>query len=94
MSCPICYEDTIVNLEKMMCGHEFCHDCICTWLTTHTDCPLCRYCITNNDTKYTNIYTQPSDVVEPIQLDYQERVYRPLRIVGEPLVITQVSISG
>ena len=29
------------DYERLCCGHHFCRSCICEWLETNHDCPLC-----------------------------------------------------
>lgn len=41
MECPVCYENR-AN-KKLVCGHEFCGDCVKTWYMRGTGtCPMCR----------------------------------------------------
>ena len=40
--CSICLVDTIVNIKKLPCGHEFHKHCINSWLTRNNTCPNCR----------------------------------------------------
>ena len=40
--CSICLVDTIVNIKKLPCGHEFHKHCIDSWLTGNNTCPNCR----------------------------------------------------
>lgn len=57
--CMICY-DLIdeINMNKLVCGHEFHDKCICKWLKNDMSCPLCRYKIENtNDTTTANDLT-------------------------------------
>lgn len=41
MECPVCYENR-AN-KKLVCGHEFCGDCVKTWYMRGSGtCPMCR----------------------------------------------------
>tara|TARA_Y100000389_G_scaffold17301_2_gene15153 strand:- start:16779 stop:17537 length:759 start_codon:yes stop_codon:yes gene_type:complete len=40
--CSICLVDTIVNIKKLHCGHEFHKHCIDSWLSRNNTCPNCR----------------------------------------------------
>lgn len=40
-NCSICM-DTLLNEEKLFCGHSFCKECIGEWLSQNHGCPLCR----------------------------------------------------
>ena len=40
--CSICLVDTIVNIKKLPCGHEFHKHCIDSWLIDNNTCPNCR----------------------------------------------------
>lgn len=44
MTCPICQEEFEGELEvvRCPCKHHFHLECLATWCTNHTDCPLCR----------------------------------------------------
>ena len=41
MTCIICFEK-INNRIGLKCGHNYCSECILTWLTTKNNCPCCR----------------------------------------------------
>lgn len=43
-SCPVCLEQVPKNQTRRVagCGHEFCAECIETWLAKHTTCPVCK----------------------------------------------------
>eukprot|EP01047_Picozoa_sp_COSAG01_P009802 COSAG01_NODE_406_length_17453_cov_83.218105_7_plen_517_part_01 len=41
--CPVCQDSmSEVNTYVMPCNHEFCADCLLSWLTQNHICPLCR----------------------------------------------------
>jgi hypothetical protein len=41
--CPVCQDSmSEVNTYVMPCGHEFCADCLLSWLTQNHTCPTCR----------------------------------------------------
>jgi Zinc finger, C3HC4 type (RING finger) len=48
LCCPICLEEGAVALKKLVCGHEFCRDCMTAWSGvkyasgTPVTCPICR----------------------------------------------------
>ena len=48
--CSICLERMSVGDKIMIlpCYHNFHKHCVKEWLTTHTNCPLCRHNITEN----------------------------------------------
>lgn len=39
--CPMCYEQ-LTNPVTTPCKHIYCRECISTWLSEHTSCPMCR----------------------------------------------------
>jgi len=47
--CSICQDDMSKNqiCRKMSCFHEFHTECIDTWFTSHTTCPLCNFDFAN-----------------------------------------------
>lgn len=47
-SCSVCF-DSFHSIVKLDCGHEFCEDCVCSWIKTRDEdtrlsknCPMCR----------------------------------------------------
>ena len=43
-SCSICLNETKDNIiRKLICSHDFHINCIETWLSNNTSCPICRY---------------------------------------------------
>ncbi|XP_019449975.1 PREDICTED: E3 ubiquitin-protein ligase DZIP3-like isoform X1 [Lupinus angustifolius] len=71
--CAICLEDFEPKEEVMTtpCKHMFHEDCIVPWLTSHSQCPVCRFVISetvrgnpssfnNND----NISLEPNDQID------------------------------
>lgn len=43
IKCPICFSRTKSDeVEKLLCGHSFCKNCIRAWLVLENTCPLCR----------------------------------------------------
>ena len=42
MECPVCYTDK--SACKLVCGHEFCKDCVKSWYykCDEPSCPMCR----------------------------------------------------
>jgi transcriptional regulator with XRE-family HTH domain len=43
-SCSICLNETKDNIiRKLICSHNFHINCIETWLSNNTSCPICRY---------------------------------------------------
>lgn len=45
--CAICYEKIKEKCIVEGCSHQFCKNCIFTWLKTRKNCPLCRAKINN-----------------------------------------------
>jgi len=39
-TCSICYESNINYTTD--CNHDFCNQCITSWLLSNNNCPLCR----------------------------------------------------
>jgi hypothetical protein len=43
-SCSICLNETKDNIiRRLICSHDFHINCIETWLSNNTSCPICRY---------------------------------------------------
>lgn len=40
--CSICLVETLINIKKLPCGHEFHKHCIDSWLGRKNTCPNCR----------------------------------------------------
>ncbi|XVE59007.1 hypothetical protein DITRI_Ditri05aG0009700 [Diplodiscus trichospermus] len=52
LECVIClspFEDNDVGRNLPKCGHSFHVDCIDMWLQSHSNCPICRAPVVNND---------------------------------------------
>ncbi|KAL2643702.1 hypothetical protein R1flu_011289 [Riccia fluitans] len=52
LECAVClsrFEDSDILRLLPKCKHAFHLECIDTWLVSHSTCPLCRYCITAED---------------------------------------------
>jgi len=47
INCAICL-DIYKNKRTLECEHSFCKNCICHWICSKSNCPLCREPITNN----------------------------------------------
>ena len=41
-TCSICFEDLAENVRVLACGHKFHDECIGTWKSKQSSCPLCR----------------------------------------------------
>jgi hypothetical protein len=49
-NCPICFEDkNDKEFLKTKCDHEYCIDCIKTWIDIHNTCPTCRRIIKTDE---------------------------------------------
>ncbi len=45
-NCPICLNEMNLDTQtSTQCRHQFCENCLNTWLENHNTCPLCRYVI-------------------------------------------------
>lgn len=42
--CPVCMDDIEGDTALTPCAHVFCTECLRTWLTTQSKCPMCRHC--------------------------------------------------
>ena len=78
MTCIICFEK-INNGLGLKCGHNYCSECILTWLTTKKNCPCCRgyvgedleNYVTNRITRTTNIRFKIHRAI----MNYKRKVY-------------------
>lgn len=52
--CLICLEEQCIGSWscKLQCGHLFHRQCLVEWLEKHCTCPVCRYEIETDDSKY------------------------------------------
>lgn len=41
IECPICLEVQDKIIKRTPCAHDFCSNCITTWLSSHKTCPIC-----------------------------------------------------
>lgn len=49
--CDICFEKYNKNKIVLLCGHQFCKQCLEMWFNKSNTCPMCR-----TDIKYPLIY--------------------------------------
>lgn len=38
--CSICYENKLI--KNTICNHQFCYECLGSWLKIKKECPMCR----------------------------------------------------
>lgn len=48
--CPICFEKKL--LEITSCGHGCCKECFLMWNKTNKNCPICRSCLSEEESDY------------------------------------------
>lgn len=66
--CPICYDEyNEIYIEKTICGHKFCKNCIRKWLKIHSECPICRKLLNNQIILY-NVMKQ---ILEEHYISYE-----------------------
>ncbi|CAL5354289.1 unnamed protein product [Camellia sinensis] len=54
MHCCVCLEDFEIGTEakEMPCKHKFHSGCILPWLELHSSCPVCRYQLPSDESKF------------------------------------------
>ncbi|KAF5930105.1 hypothetical protein HYC85_030978 [Camellia sinensis] len=54
MQCCVCLEDFEIGTEakEMPCKHKFHSGCILPWLELHSSCPVCRYQLPSDESKF------------------------------------------
>lgn len=78
MTCIICFEK-INNRLGLVCGHNYCSECILAWLTINKSCPCCRRYIGEDLENYTtNRITRTTKIRFKIHraiMDYKRKVF-------------------
>ncbi|XP_062180834.1 E3 ubiquitin-protein ligase SIRP1-like isoform X2 [Phragmites australis] len=56
VSCSVCLDDLELGSQakQMPCEHKFHSPCILPWLELHSSCPVCRFELPTEETKYLN----------------------------------------
>lgn len=78
MKCIICFEK-INNRLGLVCGHNYCSECILAWLTKNKSCPCCRRYIGEDLENYTtNRITRTTKIRFKIHraiMDYKRKYF-------------------
>ena len=71
MECQICYEilETTTNLCITECRHQFCSQCIFTWIRKSQSCPICR----KDLLPCNNVRTEISPIQSPLSALTQQQ---------------------